>query len=81
MRALWYLLVVVLGAISLISAICAINLLLGGLTAYGAGQLIGAFLLAARLSQRHVPRSFALFAATKDDGLASSHEFLLPVLF
>jgi hypothetical protein len=46
MRALWYLLVVVLGAISVMSAISAINLLLGGLTAYGAGQLTGAFVMA-----------------------------------
>ena len=46
MRALWYLLVAVLGSISIISAINAISLLLGGLTAYGAGQLIGALILA-----------------------------------
>lgn len=47
MRVLWYLLVVMLSAISLMSAIRAFELLLSGnLTAYGVGQLMGAVLMA-----------------------------------
>lgn len=46
-KAGWYVLLVVLGAIGLLSALRAIELLfMGGLSAYGAGQVAGSTLMA-----------------------------------